>query len=733
MKFVTYVRDAVTPGGTPSRYLVWVQIVLIAQVLSSVLPSSTFHEDGFNTSKIFSLSVIALALLSNLARTDQQKILAAFALYVVGLVVSTFTISLGITSLSGIVFLLTWAMTLFVAERREYISFDLVTVYMVLMLISALILLTFNPKSGVSENWIVLYTGGFLTAVDIYLVYIDFGSSRNFYQESRKTFSNLDILSSKLSEILSREGDLDALLWQVTEECVPFLDLEECIIYLYDEESGVLKQVAAFGAKADSNHAIINPIYIRPGQGIVGSAFAQENFVLVNETNRRNDYVVDDARRASELAVPIQSRGKVIGVIDSEHSRAGFFKERHVQAFRVMAAFCGIKITEHQAQESIRQAERAQTEANRYIELDQLKNRFITNISHDLKTPLSLIKAPAMQIQRLATDARILKHSDYILKNTEHLLQVVGQLLQLNRVDKGLNELYLEVIDVHALITKIAGQYSGLAERDQIQFSYESAHLSLQSDVFRLEQIIHNLVHNAFRYVGSKGKISLRAYVLHKDFIIEVRDNGPGISKEAQKKVFDRFYKEDVNNHQGTGIGLSLVKEYTHSLGGEVEMMSAPGKGTLFTVRIPFEDIEQKVEKRDSLVHIDAGKPVMLVVEDHTDLNSFICSVFEDDYQCISAFEGKEAMRLMDTQIPDILISDLMMPGMSGEEFIRTLRKESRYAQVPIVVLSAKSQMESRIDLYELGVDNYLVKPFDVNELKAVVENVVQRRKNFSA
>lgn len=733
MKFVTYVRDAVSPGGTPSRYLIWVELVLIAQVLSSVLPSESFYEDGFNSTKIFCFAVIGFALLSNLARTDKQKILAAYALYIVGLVVTTYSISFGITSLSGIVFLLTWAMTLFVAERREYISFDLVTVYMVLMLISAITLLTFNPKSGVAENWIVLYVGGFLTAVDIYLVYIDFGSSRNFYQESRKTFSNLDILSSKLSEILSRDGDLHALLWQVAQECVPFLDLEECVIYLYDEESALLHQVAAYGAKVDQNMEIINPLTIQPGQGIVGFAFKEGNFVLVNETNRSKDYVVDDAKRASELAVPIQSRGKVIGVIDSEHSHAGFFKERHVQAFRIMAAFCGIKITEHLAKESIRRAERAQTEANRYMELEQLKNHFITNISHDLKTPLSLIKAPAMQIQRLATDERILKHSDYILKNTEHLLQVVGQLLQLNRLEKGLNELYLEEIDLHTLITKIGSQYSGLAERDQIQFTYESENLKLYTDVFRLEQIIHNLVHNAFRYTGQHGIIHLRAYLVKKDVIIEVRDNGPGISREAKKKVFDRFYKEDVNNHQGTGIGLSLVKEYTHSLGGEIELMTAPGKGSLFTVRIPFSDFGQLPQKDESRLHIASGKPILLVVEDHADLNAFICSVFEEEYQCLSAFDGQSALRLIEHQIPDILISDLMMPGMSGDEFIRKLRSNESYKNIPVIVLSAKSQLETRIDLYQLGIDNYLVKPFDVNELKAVVKNAVNRRKDYNS
>ncbi|OFZ59423.1 MAG: hypothetical protein A3D92_08185 [Bacteroidetes bacterium RIFCSPHIGHO2_02_FULL_44_7] len=735
LTFVTYVKDALSPGGTPTRYLLWVSIILICQALASVLPSPQFYVPDLNLAHVLLGVIVIIALGVQFLRSDRQKIMAAYVLYIVGLALSTITISVGITSLSGIVFMLTWAMTLFVAERREYISFDLVTLFMVLMLASTIVLLLFNPSMGVSNNITILAVGAIFTAINIYLVYADFGFERNFYQASRKTYTNLEELSAILSDILSSKGELQDLLWRVTEECVPFLELEECVIYLYDEKKDRLVQVAAFGSKSSEDHTVLVPIEITPGQGIVGTVFKSGVLLNVEETRRHKDYIVDDKRRNSELAVPIVSNGNIIGVIDSEHTKSGFFAQRHEQAFQIIAAFCGIKIVEFKATQFIRQAEQAKIEATRYKELELVKNRFITNISHDLKTPLSLIKAPAMQITKISDDEQVQKHANYILKNTEHLLRVVGQLLQLNRVDKGLNELYIDEVMLDVLIQKLGQQYSGLAEKDDIQFIFHSAPLKVMTDSFRLEQILHNLVHNAFRYTGKKGKIELLAVQVNDRLNISISDNGPGISPDLQEKVFERFYKVDENNHEGTGIGLSLVREYVHSLLGTIQIESENGKGTRFTVSIPnthgtSESIEPAPNETKPDLGID-GKPVLLVVEDHADLNEFICTFFEDDFQCISAFDGEEALEKMAQQIPDILISDLMMPNMDGNTFIQILKRNEDYGHIPIVVLSAKSQTESRIDLYNIGADNYLMKPFDIAELSAVVKNLLEQRQKL--
>lgn len=731
MNFVTYVKEAISPGGTPARYLVWVSIVLLAQALASIIPSPVFQESSFNLSHATLIAAVLIAVLVNFLRGEKQKILAAYALYIVGLALCTLTISAEITSLSGIIFMLTWAMTLFVAERREYISFDLVVVFMVLMLVASVVLLLFNPTMAVSDNVAILITGGTLTAVNIYLVYIDFGHNRNFYQESRKTYTNLETLSTKMSEILSSKGELKELLWQVTQECVPLLELEECVIYLYDEQKNNLAQVAAYGSKGLETSEVIDPLSVDPGVGVVGRCFAEARTILVEETNNYPGYVIDDVARNSELSVPIISNGKAIGVIDSEHMMKGFFKERHTQAFQIIASFCGVKITDHKAKDSIRQAQIAKQETQKYKELDELKNKFITNISHDLKTPLSLIKAPAMQIANISENELVKKHSNYILKNAEHLLRVVNQLLQLNRVDKGLNELYIEELDIEKLFAKVSDQYLGLAETENIRFTVKADAVTLSTDSFRLEQIVHNLVHNAFRYTGKGGEIELTANRNEDSLQITVVDNGPGISESLQSKVFDRFFKADVNNHEGTGIGLSLVKEYAESLGGTIQLFSTEGQGTSFLVKLPIGMAGEATVKQRPLLEEGATdtRPVMLVVEDHADLNDFICTFFETKYQCISAFDGQEALDQMTDYTPDIIISDLMMPNMDGNTFIAQIKGSDQWGHIPIVVLSAKAQTESRVDLYHLGADNYLIKPFDISELEAVVNNVLEQRK----
>ncbi len=732
MKLITYISDAVKPGGTPKRYLEWVCLVLLLQSLSSVLPYERFWS-SFNLAHVLFLGTVLISSICLVLKNDSYRIIAAYVIFVVGISLSAITIIAGITSLSGIIFMVTWAMTLFVAERREYISFDLVVLFMVLMLISTVVMLFFDPIHPVANNNYVLVTGAIITAVNIYLVYTDFGFEKNYYQESRKTYSNLNVLSSKLSDILSRKEKLDRILWYVARECVPFMEIEECVFYLYDENKGKLIQIAAYGNKSDDeDYKIVDPIEIEPGKGVVGRCFLSGKEELVKETASDPDYIVDDQLRNSELAVPIFSEGKVVGVIDSEHSIKGFFKQRHVQAFQIIASFCGIKITEEKAKKSIKDAYVAIEETQRMKELDEIKNRFITNISHDLKTPLSLIKAPALQIAQLTTDPKVQNQVNYILKNTEHLMRVVNQLLQLNRLDQGLNELYIEEVNTQKLADKIALQYKGLAEKDGVDFEMEIDAINLKTDSFRLEQIIHNLVHNAFRYSGKNGQVCLRIKADSDHLMIEVSDNGIGISDEMKTKVFERFVKVDVNNHEGTGIGLSLVKEYVESLGGKVSMKSKLGQGTSFFVVLP---ILEQVEAEAHELRLDEisseVKPLLLVVEDHPDLNAFICSTFEEEFQCFSAFNGEEALRLMNKHVPDLIITDLMMPLMDGSEFIQQVREDDNYAHIPIVVLSAKGQVESKIELYELGADNYLVKPFDVAELHAIVKSTCEQRKRL--
>ncbi len=734
---VGYIVKALSPGGTPQRYLVWVSVILFLQTAASVLPSPLFYESSVNLPQFLLVLVCVFCLAVNFMKNDKQRILAAYAMYIVGLLISTITIALGITSLSGIIFMVTWSMTLFVAERREYISFNLVTAFMVLMLLSTVVMLMYEPTFSVNQNYTILVVGAVITSINIYLVYADFGLEKNFYKESRKTFSNLDALSNKMSEILSSKGELKHLLGLVSEECIPLLDIEDCVIYLYDEEKDKLIQVAAYGNKKSDDDNVINPIELRPGTGVVGNCFIQKKPILVQDTSTYSDYVVDDAHRNSELSVPIMSDGQVIGVIDSEHSQRGFFKERHVQAFSIIASFCGIKITEYNARESMKQAKNAIEETEKYKELDELKNRFITNISHDLKTPLSLIKGPAVQISEQSNDLKVRKLAQYILKNADHLLNVVNQLLQLNRIDKGLNELYVEEINIATLIQKIVSQYEGLVISKNINLIVTSEPLLISTDAFRLEQIIHNLLHNAFRYSPVNSEIRLSASLEIGNILkIVVADNGSGIADDVKEKIFDRFFKVDVNNHEGTGIGLSLVKEYAKAIGGNIQLDDAYTTGARFILTLPMENVANQVSNEVENEPIDdsnAAKPVMVIVEDHPDLNNFIFDFFETKFQCFQSFDGVHGLKKIKELEPDIIVTDLMMPHMDGKTMIKAIKQEEKLAHIPIVVLTAKGQTDSKINLYSIGAENYLVKPFDIIELDAIVNSILTQRQRLKS
>ncbi|MFN6945474.1 MAG: ATP-binding protein [Cytophagaceae bacterium] len=722
-----FIKDILSPGGTIKQYLIWVSAILIIQTIASTVPSVTFYQP-FNLTHVVFLTAIFISIIVHILKKDKHRVLAAYCLYVVGLIVSTITISQGITSLSGIIFMLTWSMTLFVAERREYISFDLVTLFMVLMLICTVILLMYNPTFDIAKNYYILVAGAVLTSVNIYLVYADFGAERNYYQKYRDVYYNLEILSTKMSEILSSDGELDQLLGKVSLQCIPLLGLEGCVIYFYNEAENQLSPVSVSGNKRLAAHENIVLNSSKNEGKTVEDCFVSAKPVL-------NDGGTGNYK--SELAVPIISNGKVVGVIHSEHAYRGFFKDRHLQSFIIIASFCGIKITEYKSREAIEAARIAKEDADRYKVLDEMKHRFIANISHDLKTPLSLIKGPAIQISSMAVDTQVKLLSNLIVKNADHLLRVVNQLLQLNRVDEGLNHLYLEDVNTNALLTKIKGQYVGLAQEKKINFETNFDNVVIVTDVFRLEQIVHNVLHNAFRYTQTGGHIKLNARQDAKNFVIKIEDNGDGIPPEVQDKIFDRFFKVDENNQEGTGIGLSLVKEYTNSLGGEVNMESCPGEGTVFTIRIPNKPVKDTAQEGnigfmpDNMVEVSAIKPVMLVVEDHADLNNFICSCFENEYQCIAAFDGEEALKKIRQDLPDIIITDLMMPKMNGIELVKNVKADEKTFHIPIIVLSAKDQLASKVSLYDEGVENYLTKPFDIQELRAIIDNVLEKRRKL--
>lgn len=739
MSLIKYTIEALKPGGTPRRYLIWVTINLVFQAIFSLGPGLLFHGQTSPVLQyILFFSSIAVGLIGVAFRNEKWQIGIAYFMSMFGIITCCISVMCDLTTYASIVFLLNWWVCILIAERREYLNFLSMIVSLALIGVTAVLSIYYTQVTPLGYKLIVVLSGSFATIINIYLLIIEFEKDKNFFKESRKGIKDLDVLSRRMVDILSSQEKLEVVLWNICKECIPLLGLEDCVIYLYNEERNVLIQAAAYGEKMDDEQlAISAPIEIHPGMGIVGTCFQKSETIMIEELEYCDYYIVDGVRRNAELAVPIISNNRVIGVIDSEHSTKGFFRERHQQAFQTIAHFCGIKITDYAARESLKQMDEARMETEKYKELDELKNRFITNISHDLKTPLSLIKGPALQIRQHSDDPYIKKLSGYMLKNTDHLLRVVNQLLQLNRLDQGLNQLYLEEVEISTLLQKMADQYGGLSKEKGIELNIETESIHLRTDVFRLEQILHNLIQNAFRYTHQGAVIRVKTCSDSDTLFISVADTGPGIGEEVKEKVFERFFKGDINNHEGTGIGLSLVKEYVTSLGGEIAVESELNSGTEFTISLPLNiaseenvvvfEHEEKGEWDRQQEEV-ASKPIMLIVEDHIDLNNFIFSHFEQSYHCLQAFDGVEALEKIENTIPDIIITDLMMPRKDGRELVNTIRENDQIAHIPVVILTAKDQLINKIEMYQEGVDNYMVKPFDIIELQAIVAAVIQQR-----
>ncbi len=408
----------------------------------------------------------------------------------------------------------------------------------------------------------------------------------------------------------------------------------------------------------------------------------------------------------------------------------------------------------------IRLNEQAKAEAEHIKGLDEIKSKFFANISHEFRTPLTLIQGPLQQIEEQAKENQKggtvevpLRQVHSMRRNTDRLLELVNQLLDLSRLDSGKVKLQIVKGDVLQLLKSLAASFDSLAERKQIHYHVHfPEHLQFSFfDKDKLEKIFTNLLGNAFKYTPEKGIVSVIVEIEEGRLRISVEDNGPGIAKKELDKVFDRFYQVEGTEDKGTGIGLALVKEIVDLYHGQIIVSSEPGKGSRFRVSLP---IEKSAFKEDELVYgewksgenfvnrtadqndeqlipqsISSGLPLLLVVEDHSDLRRFIAETVQQHYHVIEAKNGEEGYEKARTEIPDIIISDVMMPLMDGFAMTEKIKKDERTSHIPIILLTAKAGQQHKIDGLTTGADDYLTKPFDSKELLARIQNLTEQRK----
>ncbi|GAB3984543.1 two-component regulator propeller domain-containing protein [Spirosoma terrae] len=401
-----------------------------------------------------------------------------------------------------------------------------------------------------------------------------------------------------------------------------------------------------------------------------------------------------------------------------------------------------------------------QNETNRLAELDTLKTQFFTNISHEFRTPLTLILGPLTDLKRRFQTEKVVTLTEPVVtlmeQNSNRLLSLINQLLDLSKLEANQLKAAPQPGDIAVFIRTLARSFNSLAESRQISFSFAQTqdHVQASFDRDKIEKIITNLLSNAFKFTPVGKQVLLRidypSSETTDELVITVEDTGIGIAPANLAAIFERFYQVDSKAnrmYEGTGIGLSLVNELVKVLGGTIDVASTEGIGTSFTVRLPLVRLEQQIRSDNSelpepiersttspsdLSDTSSTAPttdnVLLIIDDNADIRAYVRSVFESDYHIIEANDGQDGLEKATASLPTVIICDLMMPRLDGLGFCRQLKQQETTSHIPVIMLTARSTVEDRIEGLELGADDYLTKPFNQAELKIRVRNLVQKQ-----
>ena len=380
----------------------------------------------------------------------------------------------------------------------------------------------------------------------------------------------------------------------------------------------------------------------------------------------------------------------------------------------------------------------------------QSKLMFFTNVSHDLRTPLTLISEPVEQLARADNltpqQQTLIRIAD---KNVKILRRLINQILDFRKYENGKLDLHLTEIDLgNALRDWIESFHSLSGKRDmKLTLNLPDAPLRMAVDVEKMERVVFNLVSNAFKYTPDNGSITVDCASDGKTLTLKVADTGEGISERDLGNIFDRFYQVDRVHPNGSGIGLSLAKAFVELHEGTISVESQEGKGSVFTVALPVRhvaetvaDAAKRIEESEVTAELSSvetelvfenDKPVLLVIDDNRDIQQLIRQLLGSDYNIITAGNGKDGVRMAAKYTPDLVVCDVMMPVMDGLECCRRIKSEVSTSHIPVLMLTACSMDEQRIQGYDSGADGYLSKPFNADVLRSRCASLIANRKRI--
>ncbi len=381
------------------------------------------------------------------------------------------------------------------------------------------------------------------------------------------------------------------------------------------------------------------------------------------------------------------------------------------------------------------------------------KIKFFINIAHDIRTPLTLIKAPVQDlIKHSEMSTEVTKNLELISNNTDKLNNLINQLLDFQKADMAKFKLKVAEESIPVLLKIVISNFESLAHKNNktLLFKCENSELNGWIDKFILERIMYNLISNAIKYSHPGGKINIILEQNGDHMKISVSDQGIGISKDQQKHIFKRYYRsENIINSKttGSGVGLMLTKRLAVLHKGDISFSSVENAGTTFYLSIPiklnhynadelcapFEEPEKEKEETPSSVSYEGKRlPIVLIIEDSDELRDFLSDNLSKYYNTVTATNGREGLEVIKKNYPDLIISDIMMPEMDGIEFCISIRKSINTSHIPLILLTAMNSMQDKIRGLEYGADDYIEKPFDLDYLKARIDNLLYSRETLA-
>lgn len=387
-------------------------------------------------------------------------------------------------------------------------------------------------------------------------------------------------------------------------------------------------------------------------------------------------------------------------------------------------------------------AHRKDLELQKEQEFNDLRTEFLENIAHEIRTPLTLINGYlTLARDKVSEDKKAVDHIQKAMQGSEKVLENAGEILELLKFEKGKLPLAKNQISLNDFLRRVFYSFDSLAQLKELDLKYFSdidADVVIESDESRMEKILNNLLSNAIKFSPRNGTIEMVVETKNDILSLKLVDQGPGIPMNEQEAIFKRFYQsKSTNSVGGVGVGLSLARDFAHSMKGDLTVQSTTGSGSAFLWTMPMKVIaevnstvaanKQETFERSNQLNIH-NLPEIMVVEDNPEMSAYLVEILSGQFQVDHAFDGAEAIEMINEKKYKLIISDVMMPKVDGFELREHVRKRQNYTNVPFIFLTAKSSLDDRLKGFRLGADEYLAKPFSQEELLMRIQNILQTK-----